>query len=107
MKQHKRKVNTKDELADKILDLYFVHDIKQTNLYIEFLNQQIQFYRSQIDFLESTKPFRLQRKKFKEYSRKVEELNQKIMNCYRKINEEVEIVLEIKQKVGNRSKESE
>lgn len=90
------------ELVNKVIDLCLLHEIDESNLYLKMLDNQIKFYQSQISFLEDTKPFFFQKKKLEEHNKKIEEYEQKICDNYKKMNEEVNCIIEIQNSIDNK-----
>ncbi len=86
------------ELLNKVIDLELIYSIKESELYLKFLDNQINFYQHQIEFLEDNKPLFFQMKKLKEYNKKIDDYKQKIYENYKKINEEIDIIREIRKK---------
>jgi len=98
--------NTKDEeLLNKVIDLYLNYEIKDSELYLKFLDNQIKFYQHQIEFLEDTKPLFFQKKKLEEHNKKIAEYEQKIKKDYLKMGEEIDMILNIKNKMNNPKEE--
>ena len=50
------KQNQNDNILDKIIDLELLYSIKNSEIYLKFLDNQIKFYQNQITFLEDNKP---------------------------------------------------
>lgn len=92
------------ELANKIIDLVMIHQIQESNLYLKVLDNQIKFYQNERNFLEDTKPFFFQKKKLEEHNKKIEVCEQKIFETYKKMNEEVEFIIEMQNSIDNTSK---
>lgn len=92
------------ELVNKIIDLFTIHQIQESNLYLKVLDNQIKFYQNERNFLEDTKPFFFQKKKLEEYNKKIDTCEQKIFELYKKMNEEVEFIIEMQNSIDNTSK---
>lgn len=95
------KTNENNELLNKIIDLNLIYEIKDSELYLKFLDNQIKFYQSQIGFLEDTKPLFFQKKKLEEHNKKIESYEQKISNAYKKMNEEAELIIEMQKNLNS------
>ncbi len=89
------------ELLNKVIDLELIYSIKESELYLRFLNNQINFYQYQIAFLEDNKPLFFQKKKLKEHNKKIDDYTQKIYDIYTKINEEIEMIEKMRKKINN------
>ena len=96
-------IDNKD-LVNKVIDLCLIYGIKDSQLYLEFLDNQIKFYQNERNFLEDTKPFFFQKKKLEEHNKKIEVCEQKIFETYKKMNEEVEFIIEMQNSIDNTSK---
>lgn len=83
------------ELVNKVIDLFTIYQIKESNHYLKILDNQIKFYQNEINFLKDTKPFFFQKKKLEEHNKKIEEYEQEIFNGYKKMNEEVNFIIEM------------
>ena len=40
------------ELVNKVIDLCLIYGIKDSQLYMEFLDNQIKFYRTELNFIK-------------------------------------------------------
>lgn len=84
-----------NKVNDKLVKLELLNCIENSKLYIDFLNIKIEFYNKQIFFLRCNKPLWFQRRKLKKYNVLLQSYEEKITNCYKKINDELNIVLKI------------
>lgn len=92
------------ELLNKVIDLCMVYGIKESQLYLKFLDNQVKTYQNHRNFLEDTKPFFFQKKKLEEHNKKIEVCEQKIFETYKKMNEEVEFIIEMQNSIDNTPK---
>ncbi len=92
------------KLVNKIIDLCLLHEIKESNLYLKMLDNRIKFYQCEINYLEDTKPLFFQKKKLEEHNKKIEEYEQKIFDTYKKIEEEVDFIIEMQNSINSTSK---
>lgn len=89
------------ELLNKVIDLCMVYGIKESQLYLKFLDNQVKTYQNHRNFLEDTKPFFFQKKKLEEHNKKIEICEQKILETYKKMNEEVDFIIEMQNSIDN------
>lgn len=89
------------ELVNKIIDLFTIHQIQESNLYLKMLDNQIKVQQNHIKYLEDTKPFFFQKKKLEKYNKEIEKCEQKIYETYKKMNEEVDFIFEMKNSIDN------
>lgn len=78
-----------NELTKKLIDLYLLHSIEESNFYISFLGNQLKIYQTHLEYLEDTKPYFFQKKKLEEHNKKIKECKDKINYIYSKMNEEI------------------
>lgn len=95
------KTNENNELLNKIIDLNLMYGIKDSELYLKFLDNQIKFYQTEIDILQNTKPFFFQKRKLEEHNKKIERYEQEISNVYKKMNEEAELIIEMQKSLNS------
>ena len=92
-----------NELEDKVVKLQLLNCIENSKLYIESLNIKIDFYDKQIYFLKLNKPLWFQRKKIKEYNNLLHSYEQKIIDYYKKINDELNIILKLYNDINDKN----
>ena len=73
------KQNQNDNILDKIIDLELLYSIKNSEIYLKFLDNQIKFYQNQITFLEDNKPLFFQKKNWKNMLEKKKNMRKKYM----------------------------
>lgn len=73
---------------NKVINLYLTLEIKESELYLKFLDNQIKVYQSEIIYLENTKPFFFQKKKLEEHNKRIESYEKKIKDTYLKMSAE-------------------
>ena len=89
--------NSKDkELLNKVIDLCLVYSIKESEMYLNILDNQIKFYTQEIEFLNDNKPLFFQKKKLEEHNKRINECYEKISNCYVEIGKEVDFLIEMR-----------
>jgi len=90
---------TDAKVTEKLLDLNLINNIKESNLYINYLNTQIKFYENQIQLLKENKPHIFQRKELKNYNNQIDEYKQKVKANYKKIENEFKSIAKIHEKL--------
>ncbi len=88
------------ELVNKVIDLCLIHGIKESELYLKFLDNQIKIYQNHINYLETTKPWFFQKEKLKQHNKEIEQYENKIYETYRKMNDEVDHIIELRSSIG-------
>lgn len=88
------------ELINKAIDICLIHGIKESELYLKALDNKIKIYQNHIEFLETTKPWFFQKEKLKNYNKEIELYENKIYETYRKVNEEVNYIMELRSSIG-------
>lgn len=88
-------------LAEKIINLSLLNNIKSSNYIIKLLGNQISSYEVQIAYLLKNKPFKFQKKKLNAHYEEVKNLENKIIDCFKKIEEEQESIIKIKKYFPN------
>lgn len=79
-----------EELLNKLVNTCTLHNIKESNRYINFLGMQLEMYEQHLNYLEDTKPLFFQKKKLKDHNKKIKECEDKISSIYLKMGKEVE-----------------
>ena len=77
-----KKDNQDKELSNKVIDLCLIQSIKESEIYLNILDNQIKFYTRKIEFLNNNKPLFFQKKKIREHNNKINDYYNKIFNCY-------------------------
>lgn len=62
---------TDAKVTEKLVDLNLINNIKESNLYINYLNTQIKFYENQIQLLKENKPHIFQWKELENYHNQI------------------------------------
>lgn len=83
------------ELEKQIIDLSLINNIKQANLYIDYLNTKIKFYEKQIVILEQQKNNIFKRLKVKKYNNEISSYKEKIKATYNKLKQEMNLIVQI------------
>ena len=94
-------VSKENALLKKVLDLGLTNEIKDSELYLNLLNKQLEIYKNQIEFLEDTKPMCFQKKEISEHNKKIKECENKICEIYKKIEEELNLIIKMKKSINN------
>lgn len=92
------------ELVNKLIDLFTIYQIQESNLYLKMLDNQIKIQQNHIKYLEDTKPFFFQKKKLEEHNKEIEKCEQKIYETYKKMNDEVDLIFKMQNSIDNTSK---
>lgn len=99
MKKNNIETN-ENQVVNRILDLCMYHQIEETTNFIKIIECQIKFCYSQLELLEDNKPLWFQKKKLSNYFKEKEELRLKIDEYYKKLNEELKTIEEIKSNIN-------
>lgn len=87
-------------IIDKMINLFLVYQIEDSNSYIRILHNQIKFYETKIKFLNTNKPLFFQKKKLEENRKKINEYEQKIFDIYIKLEEEINLIIKIQNQIN-------
>ena len=98
IKDNKNEIINTDEIINKLLNLCIEYQLEDSHHWIQLIQKQIKFYEIQINHLEKSKPHWFQKKKLKAYYENIELLENKIYNCYKQINNEMELIEKFKNK---------
>lgn len=90
------------ELINKLIDLFTMYQIEESNLYLKALDNQIKVQQNHIRYLEDTKPFFFQKKKLEEHNKEIEKCEQKIYELYQKMNDEVDLIFKMQNSIDNK-----
>lgn len=102
MKKEKKVVQDIDNesIVNKIIDLCLWYQIEDSHKMLNLIDLQIKSCRLQMEYLIDTKPFWFQKKKLEEYNKKMEELDNQIFKYYQDMNEEVELIQKMQEKIS-------
>lgn len=95
--EHHTKYNSslEDGVTKKVLDLYLLQEIENSNSIIKLLNTQIEFCKLQKNHLLRNSYNCFQMKKNKKLKKELEEIDEKILKYYEEIRKQVTMIDEI------------